>query len=705
MANRYWVLGGNGYWNDTSNWSTTSGGASGASYPTSTDNAIFDSSLNSSPAIYVTINAYTTVYCADLDFTGYTGSVTLQMNSLTYLYVYGNVTLSNQLSMVNGGRLVLAGTAKTITSNGKSFSCLIDVNAGASYTLADAFSQTKNDATDGIAIYGSLNTAGYSASMDNATVYSGGTLTLSTSAVTIGASFSVRSGGVFNCGTSTITFSDSLSTSSIGASGVATTFYNVVFYGIRIEPTNLFGINTYNNLTILSQAITSKYNSVSVSQTQTINGTLTIQSTGTPENRILIQSSVEATQRTIYVNTFAAGAGNCDFKDIAITGPAAPISGTSFGDAKNNSGITFTAAKTVYWVGGTAAAYNTTTWATTSGGAGAAANYPLPQDTAVIDDSSGATGSTMSFYSKAINNYFYLTNITMTARTLPFNIAGTIYYFGNLTIAAAATTSSAVMYFYGRTTQQVTTNGKTFTSVYVGASTTLTMQDALTLQGLLYNYGTLTTNNYSVTQTSTLGGGYYGYSGSTFNIGTSICTFAGYGSVADSFLGKYYVFYAPQNSTITGSGTLSFTGSNASLGKVVKILGACSPITINQGGSGRLYMYAVNNNVTYQDITNTYAATGATSIYFLCSSSTEYLLKVNNFSLAGASGKLCTITNTIYSNRINIQKPSGAWYVGANSTNGGQVSGASFTAGSSTNYLSISKVNFTVAQNGFLAVM
>lgn len=31
MADRYWVAGGDGNWNSTTNWSATSGGASGAS--------------------------------------------------------------------------------------------------------------------------------------------------------------------------------------------------------------------------------------------------------------------------------------------------------------------------------------------------------------------------------------------------------------------------------------------------------------------------------------------------------------------------------------------------------------------------------------------------------------------------------------------------------------------------------------------------
>ena len=66
-----------------------------------------------------------------------------------------------------------------------------------------------------------------------------------------------------------------------------------------------------------------------------------------------------------------AGAADYDFRDIAISGGAAPISGTRFGDAKGNSGITFPAAKTVYWMltgGGNWGATGTGAWAASSGG-------------------------------------------------------------------------------------------------------------------------------------------------------------------------------------------------------------------------------------------------------------------------------------------------------------------------------------------------
>ena len=42
MSNLYWV-GGSGNWSDTAHWSTSSGGSSGASVPTSSDDVFIDS--------------------------------------------------------------------------------------------------------------------------------------------------------------------------------------------------------------------------------------------------------------------------------------------------------------------------------------------------------------------------------------------------------------------------------------------------------------------------------------------------------------------------------------------------------------------------------------------------------------------------------------------------------------------------------------
>jgi trimeric autotransporter adhesin len=62
---RYWV-GGSGSWSSTTKWSATSGGASGASVPTASDNAIFDAN---SAAAHYTVTVTDNATCADLTFT------------------------------------------------------------------------------------------------------------------------------------------------------------------------------------------------------------------------------------------------------------------------------------------------------------------------------------------------------------------------------------------------------------------------------------------------------------------------------------------------------------------------------------------------------------------------------------------------------------------------------------------------------------
>jgi len=115
MADRYWVAGGTGNYNSSTNWSATSGGASGASVPTAVDNVFFNASSGAGTA---TINVASS--CANLNLTGFTGTLAFT-NALTV-----NGTLLN----FGLGTYTLTGTAKlrlftamTITSNGSTYNC------------------------------------------------------------------------------------------------------------------------------------------------------------------------------------------------------------------------------------------------------------------------------------------------------------------------------------------------------------------------------------------------------------------------------------------------------------------------------------------------------------------------------------------------------------------------------------------------------
>ena len=82
---------------------------------------------------------------------------------------------------------------------------------------------------------------------------------------------------------------------------------------------------------------------------------------------------------------------NVDFWRIAPGGTSTkPWTGTSLGlvGATSIADLTTTAPKSVYYVGG-AGSWEDAKWATSSGGTGATANYPLPQDNINFDANSG----------------------------------------------------------------------------------------------------------------------------------------------------------------------------------------------------------------------------------------------------------------------------------------------------------------------------
>lgn len=137
MADRYWV-GGSGNTNDTAKWSTSSGGSGGASVPTNSDNAIFDS--NSHNTNYtVTVNA--SFSCLNLTVTApSSGNMTLAGSSS--LNIAGNLSFYSSMIRTYTGAITFSSTStgKTISTNGVSLDSPITFNGvGGEWTLQNAF--------------------------------------------------------------------------------------------------------------------------------------------------------------------------------------------------------------------------------------------------------------------------------------------------------------------------------------------------------------------------------------------------------------------------------------------------------------------------------------------------------------------------------------------------------------------------------------
>ena len=117
MPNRYWVAPATGKWNDTANWSATSGGTGGASVPGSGDAVFLTGNTNCLIDVPVTVESITT--------TGYNGNlVTLAPLTCTHLQWTGK-----QLFLADSQ----IGTLEVQRSNANGSTVLFDPWCGASY--------------------------------------------------------------------------------------------------------------------------------------------------------------------------------------------------------------------------------------------------------------------------------------------------------------------------------------------------------------------------------------------------------------------------------------------------------------------------------------------------------------------------------------------------------------------------------------------
>jgi hypothetical protein len=677
---RYWV-GGTGTWDatTTTNWSTSSGGASGASVPTSADAVIFDSASNTTG--YTVTCTATQLRCAALTFAGpATGSVTWA--GTAPLAIHGNFTLpTTNLTRSYTGSITFSGssTGRTITTNGVALASATTVNGvGCGWTLASALdigssSVTVTNGSFATSSY-SLTTGLISSSNSNARTINFGSSTITVSgSFLLGTTENARANLTFTAGTSQINLSGTNPTLDFNNQ----TFYNVSATSVTLNVPTITGVNTFNNLSFAGRTSAGIAN-ISVSGNQTISGTLTLSAGTDATMRNFVQSDTIGTTRTL---TCAAFAGtDADFRDITIAGAAAPASGTRLGDCKGNSGITFGAGTTKYWNLAAGGNWSATGWATSSGGTPAINNFPLAQDTCLFEATGLTSGNTVT-----INAAYNIGTVNMAARTsntMTLAIGSTLpFIYGNWINGTGTTTSGAgPITFAGRGSQEITSASRTFTFTLTidSPSGLVTLQDALnTSRSIGLTSGTFNTNNYNVTDG--LGFSSVNSNTRTLALGSGTWTSAGVGAVA-------WTTSTSTNLTVTGTGTISLTSASA---KTFNGGGASfSGITLNQGGAGTL---TITGNSTLANISNTYKATGATTINF--DATTQ---RVGSFTASGEVGRVLTVkgasasspctliytgvgqatsatTDYLTITGVRAYSLETTWYAGVNSTNNGSL--------------------------------
>lgn len=438
MADRYW-RGGSGTWNNanTTNWSATSGGAGGASIPTSTDNVFFDANSTG------TCTIAGTVPCANLNFTGFTG--TLAQTGTTVIQVYGNLTLVSGMTYSPGGsayiEFMATTTGKTVELGGKSTNLRFN-GIGGSWIL-------QSNSNIGILWdlrAGELDTNGFTltllssgARFETANSTDTKVLTLGASTVSMGTQISTLdltgTNLTVNGTGASITAAPTSVTQTLRLGG--NSFLSFACTTITTGTITITGNNTFGTLN-MSAATNVSTGAYALGGDQTVTGTFTLSGGSADTNRILLTSDVPGTQRTVTAATVSAA--RCNIQDTVGAGAGSwnltAITGLS-GDCGNNSGITFTTPANQYWVN-TATTWTTANrWASTSGGAGGTGRVPLPQDTAIFDANSfGANGGTLTMsvgYVGRIDMSAIVNTVTVNRSTNLMRFFGDMIYSNNVT--------------------------------------------------------------------------------------------------------------------------------------------------------------------------------------------------------------------------------------------------------------------------------
>ena len=463
MGERYWV-GGTASWDATAGtkWALTSGGAGGQAVPGTGDNVYFD---GNSGAVVVTVAA--TVNSLNLDFTGYTGTFA----GSSTVNVFGNITYAAGMTLTHTGTVEFeaTGTGKTVTSNGLTTNHRwLFKGVGGGWTLQDNVTKsTSSNTTGNIGLTnGTLDLNGKTLDLWSFSITGTATRALVMGACTLkirststggsdGFQLASVTGFTLTENTGTVQF-----TGTTGAfNGSTETWYAVTSTSIT-GSLNIRGGGSYTNISVTGVAA-EYFAELFFNASTTITGTLTV--TGnSATNRISIQSSL-GDGREITLTAAAVSLTNVDFMDITGAG-AATWSGTSLGDGGNNSGITFTAAVTRYWVGDGGAWDSTTHWSTSTGGA-SGASVPICHDTVIFDANSFTlTGQTVTTPTAYLGKDITFTGTN--APTYSFTSNGArAYFFGDVSFASGATyvaTSVNYFSFNGRTATTVTFNGTVF---------------------------------------------------------------------------------------------------------------------------------------------------------------------------------------------------------------------------------------------------
>ena len=660
----YWV-GGTGNWSDTTKWSLSSGGPGGQPIPGVLDNVIFDSA-SSATAYTVTQDNYSNGRAKDATFSGpATGNLTVNANTNPF-YFWGSATIAATGVVATNARFSFTSAGSyTFTTNGVLVE-LVTLFGTGTCTLGSALNYGSFSDLSGS---GKLVTANYSVT-GGAIFASELELDLGSSTLTFTRTFTQnRISGRVTAGTSNIFF---VSTSTYAFGSVTDgfpTLNNVTFTLSSGASITLPAGTTYNNLTLAGPP-SDQINTFNLAGPITVTGTLAINGSNYVR-RVALASSTIGVPVTVTANTLSAT--DADFRDITLAGAAAGTVLTRAGNWGGNSGITFPAAKTVYWNLAGSQNWGSNGWAASSGAAPAVSNFPLAQDTAVFDNA-GAAGTVATNLAWGIGT-LNLSSRT-TAMTLTISTAANIY--GSLLNGTGVTWgSSAGLVFRGRGSNTITSNGAAITQpITINTVTgTVTLADALSgsTNALTLTTGTFNASSFNVTRSSFINSN----TANTLQMGSGTWTLTGVGTI-------WSCSTAP--TIVAGTANIVFSDTTTSNRTFAGGDRQYNKLTI--GGATGTSTTTISGTNTFTEIAST--KTVAHTIAFSNNQS------VGAWTVTGTAGNIVTLTgspSTLVLTNIGVVSVDylnvslvralpviDKWYAGLNSINGGSL-GFIFSSG------------------------
>lgn len=679
MASKYLIAAG-GTWTADTSWSTTDGGANDTTKPTAADDVFLTSNSGQ-----CTISA--AAVGRSLNCTGYTNVLT-HNSGIALSLGDGTAGASNIALKLVAGMTYTLGSATTSNITFVSSSATVQTidygtktNASISFISTGKYAFTSGITMAGQFYYNTATTVQMDGTADNSGLtHSIGawfsdsgtkTLTLGTAIINCSGAWDMgnTTGLTLNANTSVINMTGASPTFSVATSaGTAKIFYAVNFTGSGTPVANIAN-STFNTFTRTGTAVKTDGLTVNSFSGNPIIVTGTLTFTGNSSvNRLLINQTTLGTSALFTTTGATVTATNTDFRDITLSVTKDLSAQTDIGDCGGNSGITFPAAVTQTYTGGTDSWSTAARWTS---------RVPLPQDNILM---SGVTGGTVTADMPRLGKSIDWTGAAGSP-TWAVSTAPTIY--GSVTLISAMTfTLTVTITFEGRGAFTLTSAGNSFANnaviiQMVGGS--LTLQDAFVMSGAS---ATLTLNNGTFNDggfTSTM------FAFSSSNALTRVITISGTLTLAGT--GTVWTTATATNLTVTATGsTISITDTSATSKTFAGGGKTYNNILISGGGSGAVIFTGANTfNRIYTNGggTKTITLPGSTTTTLISGSGLANGTNVITFGASAGSATVSKSSGTLswnYVSLTNIPSTGGAtFYAGANSTDGGGNTGWIFT--------------------------